>query len=93
MPRSTATAAILELILAALPDYGWTDPRGGCDRFSPLQGALLATSLLSGGLGIFLVRKIMDEVEYRREAEKNIFIMKKQIPAGRPNKAERDGDR
>ncbi len=32
-----------------------------------------------GGLGVYLVRKIMDGVEYRRENDKNILIMKKNI--------------
>lgn len=32
-----------------------------------------------GGLGVYLVRRIMDGVEYRRENEKNILIMKKNI--------------
>jgi len=32
-----------------------------------------------GGLGVYLVRKLMDCVEYRRESEKNILIMKKNI--------------
>lgn len=32
-----------------------------------------------GGLGIFLVRKLMDSVEYRRENDKNILILKKQV--------------
>lgn len=32
-----------------------------------------------GGLGIHLVRNMMDNIEYRREANKNILIMKKQI--------------
>lgn len=30
-----------------------------------------------GGLGIFMVKKCMDEVSYRREDDKNIFSMKK----------------
>jgi len=30
-----------------------------------------------GGLGIFLIRKIMDHVEYRRENGKNILTLKK----------------
>lgn len=30
-----------------------------------------------GGLGIFLVRELMDVVEYRREREQNILVMKK----------------
>ncbi len=32
-----------------------------------------------GGLGIFLVKKIMDEVSYRRVDDRNIFVMKKRI--------------
>lgn len=32
-----------------------------------------------GGLGIFLVKKIMDEVSYRREAGKNILALRKNI--------------
>ena len=32
-----------------------------------------------GGLGIHLVRSLMDRVEYRREAEKNVLTMRKRI--------------
>ena len=32
-----------------------------------------------GGLGIFLVKKTMDEVTYRREDEKNILCIRKKI--------------
>ncbi|KAF1086206.1 Sensor histidine kinase YpdA [Sporotomaculum syntrophicum] len=32
-----------------------------------------------GGLGIHLVRNLMDKIEYRREAGKNILVMEKQI--------------
>lgn len=32
-----------------------------------------------GGLGIFLMRKIMDEVAYKREGDCNMLIMKKEI--------------
>ena len=32
-----------------------------------------------GGLGIFLVRQIMDEIEYKREENKNILILAKQL--------------
>ncbi|MBN1925105.1 MAG: ATP-binding protein [Prolixibacteraceae bacterium] len=32
-----------------------------------------------GGLGIFLISKIMDKVEYKRENDKNILILKKKI--------------
>jgi serine/threonine-protein kinase RsbW len=34
-----------------------------------------------GGLGIYLVRQIMDKVEYRRENDRNILIMKKAAPS------------
>lgn len=32
-----------------------------------------------GGLGIFMTKKIMDEVEYKFEDGKNIFTMKKKV--------------
>jgi len=32
-----------------------------------------------GGLGIFLVKKLMDSVEYRREGNKNILVIGKTI--------------
>lgn len=32
-----------------------------------------------GGLGIHLVRQMMDEIEYRREAKQNILVMKKKF--------------
>ena len=40
-----------------------------------------------GGLGIFLVRKLMESVEYRREADKNILVMKKKISFASPPKS------
>ncbi|MFM1885795.1 MAG: hypothetical protein RL026_952 [Pseudomonadota bacterium] len=33
-----------------------------------------------GGLGIFLVRRMMDRVEYRHEAGRNVLCMEKQLP-------------
>lgn len=35
-----------------------------------------------GGLGVFLVRSIMDEVAYRREDDRNVLILTKRLPAG-----------
>lgn len=32
-----------------------------------------------GGLGIFLIRKIMDQVKYRRVQDKNVLILEKTI--------------
>ena len=34
-----------------------------------------------GGLGIFVVKKLMDKVEYRRENDCNILVLTKRIPA------------
>ena len=32
-----------------------------------------------GGLGIFMVKNIMDSIEYRRDGSKNVLIIKKKI--------------
>ena len=32
-----------------------------------------------GGLGIYLVRQLMDQVEYQRRGEENIIVMKKRL--------------
>lgn len=32
-----------------------------------------------GGLGIFMVKKIMDDVQYRREGDRNILVMEKKL--------------
>ena len=40
---------------------------------------LSASERPTGGLGIFMVKKSMDEVEYKRIGNKNIFTMKKTI--------------
>ena len=33
-----------------------------------------------GGLGVFFIRKLMDETAYRREAGRNVFVMRKRFP-------------
>jgi serine/threonine-protein kinase RsbW len=43
------------------------------DLKAPLEDRAL------GGLGIHLVRSLMDRVEYRRELEKNVLTMRKRI--------------
>ena len=53
-------------------------------QFDPLAKkdpdiTLAASERPIGGLGIFMVKKSMDEVEYKRENNKNIFTMKKKI--------------
>ncbi len=51
-------------------------------EFNPLEKAdpdvtLDAEDRNIGGLGIFMVKKSMDEVSYRRDGDKNVFVMKK----------------
>lgn len=45
-----------------------------------------------GGLGIFLVRKTMDHVEYQRRANRNILTMTKHIQPPLPEAKARDGN-
>jgi len=40
-----------------------------------------------GGLGIFLVRKLMDGIEYKRENKQNILIMYKKIEEAKDKKS------
>lgn len=52
--------------------------------FDPTKAPDVNTTLSAderqiGGLGIFLIRQIMDKVEYLRIEGKNIFIMEKQL--------------
>ena len=52
--------------------------------FNPLSQPPVDTSVPLaekpiGGLGIHLIRKLMDETDYRREASKNILRLRKQI--------------
>ena len=52
--------------------------------FDPLQREEPDTTLSAedreiGGLGIFLVRKLMDDVQYRRENDTNILTLRKKI--------------
>jgi serine/threonine-protein kinase RsbW len=53
-------------------------------EFDPTEGGNVDTEMAAeerpiGGLGIFLIKNIMDEVEYNREDGKNKFVMKKNI--------------
>lgn len=45
----------------------------------PPETTLSAEEREIGGLGIFMVKNIMDLVEYRREGNKNILLIKKRI--------------
>lgn len=53
--------------------------------FDPTQDSVAPDITLSveerpiGGLGIFLIKEMMDEVEYQRQGDSNILTMKKNI--------------
>lgn len=52
--------------------------------FDPTQVSEADTSLSAedrpiGGLGIFLVRQLMDSMTYRREADKNLLTLRKRV--------------
>ena len=34
-----------------------------------------------GGLGIYLVRRVMDDLEYRRQADRNVLVLRKTVIA------------
>jgi serine/threonine-protein kinase RsbW len=53
-------------------------------EFDPTKGGEVDISLSAderpiGGLGIFLIKQIMNEVEYKRIAGSNVLTMKKNI--------------
>lgn len=55
--------------------------------FDPLGAAIPDTALPAeerriGGLGIHLVRRIMDEVSYHRRADRNVVVLTKRLPPG-----------
>lgn len=81
-PEGTEGSIILEaemegnMLVLRLMDYG--------TPFDPtLQGDVDTTLSVEqrpiGGLGIFLIKKMMDDVTYVRQEEKNILTMKKLI--------------
>jgi len=52
--------------------------------FNPLNRPAVDTSLPLdqkpiGGLGVYLIRRFMEQVDYRREGNKNIFRMRKRV--------------
>ena len=65
------------------PDLIFTIEDSGVP-FDPTQVAEADTSLSAeerpiGGLGIFLVRQLMDSVEYRRDGDRNLLTLRKQV--------------
>lgn len=45
----------------------------------PIDTTQSADERKIGGLGIFLINKVMDEVKYKRQDDKNILTLKKRI--------------
>ena len=65
------------------PDLIFTIEDSGVP-FDPTPVAEADTSLSAeerpiGGLGIFLVRQLMDSVEYRRDGDRNLLTLRKQV--------------
>jgi anti-sigma regulatory factor (Ser/Thr protein kinase) len=66
--------------------------------FNPLEapppdmGKPLAAKQV-GGLGIHLVREMMDELEYRRENDKNLLILKGNLGRARASKSPKNEER
>ncbi len=54
-------------------------------EIAPADVTLSAGQREIGGLGIFLIRQIMDEVTYERIENRNILTIKKQIDNGNEN--------
>jgi anti-sigma regulatory factor (Ser/Thr protein kinase) len=55
--------------------------------FNPLEVANREPDLTAsiedrpiGGLGLFMVNKLMDQLEYHRKGEKNLLVMKRLVP-------------
>ena len=44
-----------------------------------------------GGLGIYLLRQLMDEVRYERRGNRNVLVMKKRISGDAPDNGEMHG--
>jgi anti-sigma regulatory factor (Ser/Thr protein kinase) len=69
-----------EWISLAVEDDGRTfDPLVAVEKEPDLTASIEDRPI--GGLGIFLVKKLMDELEYRRQNKNNLLSMKKRIPS------------
>jgi serine/threonine-protein kinase RsbW len=64
-----------ELLISIVDDGHFYDPtqKADPDITLPVEDRPV------GGLGIFLIKRIMDKVEYQRKENKNILILKKNI--------------
>ena len=72
--KAMSNTKCLKLVIT---DYG--------AAFNPTEAARADTSLSAedrpiGGLGIFLVRELMDSINYERSEGKNILTLKKKTP-------------
>jgi len=87
-PKDTSGQVLVEFVKRQAPDpqhptYVFTVTDSGIP-FDPTQQAeaditLPAEKRKLGGLGIHLVRQIMDEIHYRREEGKNVLTLMKKL--------------
>lgn len=74
----------IELRLCVADGVACAEVRDDGRAFNPLQhppadtAAPLETRAI-GGLGIHMMRKLMDTVEYRREGRRNVVVMSKRV--------------
>ncbi|MDR3090841.1 MAG: ATP-binding protein [Clostridiales bacterium] len=71
------------LILASVGDFVIIEFEDSGVPYNPLEReapdmALRAEDRVIGGLGIHMIRNLMDEVTYRRDGNKNILTIKKE---------------
>ncbi len=78
----------IEISLSARGDEIFAEVSDSARAFDPLTQAPSpdlsadADSRSVGGLGVFLVKKYMDEVSYRREGGKNVLSMRRKLAGG-----------
>ena len=85
-PKDVVVEQAVTLTLTCEPDELLMCLKDHGIAFDPTQKedpdlTLSAEERPIGGLGIFLIRQLMDEVTYRREGDCNLFTMKKRITA------------
>ncbi len=79
MTLKTWTEQSDNIIVFELKDQG--KPFNPIEEAPEVDTTLSADERQIGGLGIFLINKIMDDVTYRYEEGSNILTMKKNIKA------------
>ena len=71
--RAVLAKQLMRAEIEALKRFAFDVNRGGCPRRA------LCASLPEGGMGVALLFKLMDKVEYIREEDKNTLILTKKL--------------